>query len=344
MRPQLKALAARQGGVITRTQALAAGHTEREIRQYTRSNGPWMVIRRGAYCEREVWESADEYDGRLLLRDRAAHLQMVHPHLMSHDSAARLHGLPLLRPPVDLVHVTRFGVGGSRTEGGVKHHLTRLGLLTAGEVAGIRCTGLARTGLDVAREHGFPAGVVTTDAVLRRGVTLADFEAELALMWCWPGVTQSRAAAELCDPGAETPGESLMRLLLHELALGTVHTQFPVHAGRRLTFVDAVIGPRAFEFDGFKKFTRGVTDRDPSETAWDEKTRQDALNQEGFGVSRVIWSELFGKARVATGERLAREYAQSVRLFGEAIPEKHRRFAESEEGQRLRAERLREKK
>lgn len=342
MRPRLQSLATTQGGVFTRGQALAAGYSETEIRRMTQLGGPWVVVRRSTYCERAVWEGAREYDGHLLLRDRAAHLLMTRPHLMSHDSAARLHDLPFLVPDDPLVHVTRFGVGGSRTREGVKHHLTQLGLLNAVKVDGIKTTGLARTALDLGREHGYECGTVAIDAARRRGVELTELESELSVMWCWPNVTHARAAVADSDPGAETPGESLMRLLLLELALGEIHTQFPVIARGRLRWVDALIGAHAFEFDGRIKFTRSLDDQDPATVAWNEKVRQDALNEEGLGVSRCIWTDLLGRARLATGRRFASDFARSVRVFGSEVPPKLRAFAESEEGRRLRAKRLRD--
>ena len=76
----------------------------------------------------------------------------------------------MLRPEQDLVHITRFGVGGSRTEEGVKHHLTRLGLLGTTVVDTMRVTGVARTALDIGREHGFQHGVVACDAAMQLGV------------------------------------------------------------------------------------------------------------------------------------------------------------------------------
>ena len=46
----------------------------------------------------------------------------------------------------------------------------------------IRVTGLARTAIDIGREHGFEAGTVAVDAAMRRGVTRDQFLAELELM------------------------------------------------------------------------------------------------------------------------------------------------------------------
>jgi hypothetical protein len=62
MRPQLRALASQQGGLVTRAQALDAGYTEREL-----------------------WASLTGYGGQAGLRDLAVHLTMKTEHLIVHD-------------------------------------------------------------------------------------------------------------------------------------------------------------------------------------------------------------------------------------------------------------------
>ena len=74
----------------------------------------------------------------------------------------------------ELVHVTRPGVTGSRTEGGVKHHRAGYGERDLTVVQGLASTGLARTALDIAREHGYQDGVVAADAALRLGAKHAE--------------------------------------------------------------------------------------------------------------------------------------------------------------------------
>jgi len=325
MRPALQAHADRQGGLVTRGQAKQAGYTERELRTLTALNGPWVTVRRGAYVERAVWDSVEQYDGRARLRDLAAHLTMTTAHLMSHDSAARAHRLPMLRPELELVHITRFGVGGTRTEHGVKHHMTRIGLLNTVRIEGMRTTGLARTAVDLGREHGFVCGTVACDAALERGLHLADLEAELVPMWCWPEVTQARAAVAHARPGAETPGETLTRLLLLELDIGEPDLQFPVRIGEGVAWTDLRVGCHIVEFDGQLKYRRadegGVADRPLDEVVWDERTRERLVCSEGLGMSRVVWDDLFGARRDQTKQRLRAEYATTAARFGTVLPE-----------------------
>src|SRR5687767_798670 len=68
MRPELVALAASQGGLVTRRQAVHSGYTERELRTHTAVAGPWVVVRRGVYVDRGFWEALDSL-GQWRLRD-----------------------------------------------------------------------------------------------------------------------------------------------------------------------------------------------------------------------------------------------------------------------------------
>lgn len=329
LRGNLGAVAAQQGGVFTRAQA-AADYSEREIRTRTRTAGPWVTVRRGVYCERSVWQALDEYDGPARLRDRAAHLMMRKEHVLSHDSAARLHGLPLLRPATELAHITRPGVGGSRTDHGVKHHLARLRPCGVTEVDGLPVSGLARTAIDVAREHGRAAGLGAFDAVLRRGVGQLEFREELGLMVCWPHVTVPKWCLEHADDGAESLGESVTRALLLEMGIVAPVTQFHVRTHLGVSRCDLRVGCHVIEFDGRAKYRRrdagGLAVESGEAVLWEEKRRQDAVCGLGLGMSRVVWSEILGRAKEDTKGRLRAEMAQTAQRFGTELPEHLARF------------------
>jgi hypothetical protein len=331
MRPELAALAAIQGGLVTRRQAIRTGYTERELRTHTSVRGPWVVVRRGVYAERAVWD-AMAADDRWRLRDRAAHLVMGVPHILSHDSAARAHGIPLLRPATDLVHVTRPGVGGSRTDHGVKHHLARVAPARV-VVDGLPATAPARTALDIAREHGFEAGVVAVDHVLRRGVTRAALAQELEVMRSWRHATRVRAAVEHGDPGAESVLETLGRLFVKSLGLGDPQTQFPIRTEAGVYWCDLIVGCHVFELDGRVKYqlrsAGGVADTSVEEVLWDEKKRQRLVCAEGLGMSRLIWEDLWGSARARARVRCQAEYAVTLARFGDRLPDHLLRFAET---------------
>jgi hypothetical protein len=245
----------------------------------------------------------------------------------------------MLRHHPELVHVTRPGVGGARTDHGVKHHIGRVlpEMLTVGDLP---VTNLARTALDLGREHGLDQGVGACDAAMRRGVGYDDFMGELASMRCWPRVTRARAAAEYADPGAETIGESMARLLVIELGLvGDLETQFPVLTRRGESWVDIRVGCHLFEFDGRKKYLRraqgGVSDREAGDIVWGERTRQTEICGLGLGMSRIIWADFYGPARERAKERLRAEYAVTLARFGCVLPAHLEDVARRLRGRRL---------
>jgi len=337
MRPELAARAAQQGGLITRRQAIDAGYRERELRTLTATHGAWVAVRRGVYVERSLWEAATE-TAQWTLRDRAAHLAMTKPHAMSHDSAARLLGLETLNAKRALTHVVRPGVGGSRTEHGVKHHLSRVSPREVDVVDGIQVTGLARAALDIGREHGFEAGAVAVDGAMRRGVTRRRLMDALELMENWPYITASRAAVEVGDAGAETVGETMARLLVRELGIGAPSTQFAVRIASGVAWCDLRVGCHVFEFDGRIKYQRvelgGCADRPIEDVLWDERQRQQEICALGRGMSRIIWADFYGPARVRARDRLLKEYAVTVSRFGRDLPESLARFAAEMQGRR----------
>ena len=111
-------------------------------------------------------------------------------------------------------------------------------------------------------------------------------------------------------------------MLVLELDIGRPETQFRVTDGHRTAYVDMRVGRHLFEFDGRLKYrgraSGGVADRPIEDVLWDEKRREDWLRNVdgGFGLSRVTWGELFGRAREHTKQRFAAEYAATRRRFG----------------------------
>lgn len=319
MHPDLRGLAARQGGLFTRRQAVDAGHSEREIKTRTGALGDWATVRRGVYLERAAWESLAA-EARYLTRVRAAQLATTRPAVLSHSSAAAILGMPLRPRWCELVHVTRPGVTGGRTEGGVKHHLAGYRDADVFRQDGLLVTRPARTAIDVGREFGLEDGVIACDAAMRAGTSREQLAAALAPMRSWPHVTRARAAASLADPGAASVGESRLRLLVLELRIGSPETQYLIEDSGRRAYADLRLGRHLFEFDGRVKYLGreqgGVATTSPERVVWEEKQREDWLRSLGYGVSRVVWDELAGPRRAQTKARLLREVNETRRRVG----------------------------
>lgn len=339
VRTELAALAAQQGGVFTRAQAMDAGYRAPELRALTAGRGAWVVVRRGVYADRTTWDELDQYAGQPLARAWAAHLTIGVEHVMSHDSAAHAWGLPVVLVGHPLIHITRPGVWGSRTEHGVKHHLA-MQAPKVGAAAGLPVTSLARTVMDLAREHGFACGAAAADRAMRWGVIRDDFDEVLADMRCWPGVTQARRAARVADPGADSPGETLTRLMVLELDIGRPITQFPVPVPGGTAWCDLRVGRHVFEFDGRRKYRPASDGGDaaipPDEVVWNEKVRERDIAGHGLGVSRVFWDDCLGSARAQTMDRLRHEYQATVHRHGMELPENLEEFARQKAAERMR--------
>jgi predicted transcriptional regulator of viral defense system len=309
------ALLQTQHGLVTRRQLLDAGLDERALRRLTKQ-GSLLTLRRGVYVERELWEALDPYRGRPLLRVRAARMTLGGDYVLSHDSAALVHGLGVPDAARALVHVTRKKVHGDAVRAGVKHHLAPYSPDQVVVIDGLPVLDLARTALDMAREHGLVAGVACCDRALRLGVSRAALEEERRRMWCWPFSTVMADAVHLADAGAESWLESEARLVVIGLGLGRPETQFGLSDGHRTAYCDLRIRRHLFEVDGTLKYDedniRGLT---PREVLREEKKRQDFLTGFKLGVSRITAHDCRAGRRAAEA-RLLREYADTCARFG----------------------------
>jgi hypothetical protein len=317
--PDLARTIEAQRGLITRRQALDTGMTGTHVDGLLRT-GRWVRVRRGVYMPADLWEGLDRYDGQPRARARAAHLEMRAAHVLSHESAARELGLAILQPDAELVHVTRRGVRGGRTEHGVKHHRASYLQQQVVQVEGVPVLDAARTAVDIAREHGYVRGTVACDSARQLGVGLGALWAAVEPMTCWPEVTVVRACIQDCDPGAESVGETLGRLLLREIGLGPIETQFELRDDTGWARCDMRVGRQLYEFDGHQKYQRhdrgGLAVADPEEVVWREKRREDWLRGYRLGMSRLVWADYWGPRRELTKARLRREYDATCAAYG----------------------------
>lgn len=335
MRPEVQATMAANHGLITRSQALDLGLSPNAIRALLAEE--WVVVRRGVYAERRLWEDLDPYRGRPRLQTRAALLKMTRGWVLSHDSSAHQQDLDILAPAHPFVHVTRPGHTNAWTKGGVKHHLAGFTPEQVVTVDGLPCLDLARTCCDIARERGVTHGVPAMDAALRKGVPRTALMVASAPMDYWPGVTHVRQSIELADRGAATIAESLGRLLVKELGIGEVETQFPIQLRDQVAWCDLRVGCHIFEVDGHVKYrstgSGGLAER-PDDVLWKEKTREREIRAQGLGVSRIIWKDFWNRRRAEAKQRLRADYDVTVSRFGTELPVHLERFAREMRGRR----------
>jgi hypothetical protein len=325
MNLKARAVAAANHGLLTRAQALDAGMSPLSIGHALRS-GELVWVRRGVYALAEVWSGLDEFGGRQRLRTRAAILTMRRDWVASHDSAAHQHRMAILEPPDPHVHITRPGFTGAWTKNKVKHHLARFSADQVVEIDDLPALDLARTAVDMAREHGTPYGEIACDAAMRMGATRAELEAAVSIMDHWPYVERTRAAVAFADPGAESLVETLGRLLVAALGVDDVETQFPARLeSGRVVWGDIRVGCHVFECDGMGKYRPvadgGFAQKPAHEVVWDEKRRERDLHRVGLGTSRIIAADYFNPQRREVLARLRAELDDTAARFGTRLPE-----------------------
>lgn len=313
MNLKLKLLAAKQGRVILRGQALAAGMSDNEI-QHLLQTGAWIAIRRGAYVERQVWAAMGPED---------RHRALVHATLgrltgrvvVSHISACVMLGLPVWGHDLSVVHVTRERRVSPRLEADVRHHSAQLAAEQIVEIEGLLVTAPSRTVIDTARISSFVASVVPTDAALRgQLMNAADLLDTLDVMRDWPGARNAGRVVEFSDGRSESVGESRARIAFDAAGLPRPELQFEVvgNGGRVLARADFYFEEfrTIVEFDGKIKYTGDLqVGEEPGEVLWREKQREDRLRELGYEIVRLTWAELSDP--IAVGAKIRRAFARA---------------------------------
>jgi hypothetical protein len=298
-----------QSELLLRRDAIASGRSDGELGRLVRA-GQLSRLRRGAYVD-QVLPAGTEAVHRLLVEATVAGLRR--PAVVSHQSAAVLHGLPLWDAPLDRVHVTRRPRAWNDTSAVLCCHVARFRDDEVVEVDGLAVTDPVRTALDLARSLPHETAVVTLDAALRRGMLTHD--ALRARLFDLAGVPGSRSAARAvlaADSRSESVGESRSRVILHRWKLPPSTLQFGVRSGQ-----GRLIGRADFaweqhrllgEFDGRIKYGRLLLPgQDAGDAVFAEKRREDAMRDEDWNVVRWVWADLRRPDRLAARVRRARD-------------------------------------
>jgi very-short-patch-repair endonuclease len=195
------------------SEALAAGRLSRhELRRYHRAVMP------GVYVDRRA-------EASLRRRTAAAWLWTQREGVIAGLAAASLHGSKWIDDDVPVELIWR----NARTPPGV---VTRADMLIADEVLsldGLLVTSAARTGFDLGRRGPFVAAVARLDALIRAtDIKTVDIAMLAAAHRHTRGLRQLEEALALVDPGAESPQETRLRVLLIRNSFPRPTTQIPV--------------------------------------------------------------------------------------------------------------------
>jgi hypothetical protein len=280
--------------LVLRRRALTEGWTDDELARHARA-GRLARVRRGAYV-----------DADLSLGEAARHRLLVHatlaglrrPAVVSHQSAAVLHGFPLWGVDLSRVHVTRRPPASSEVGRCLRSHVARLDDDEIVSADGVPVTSPVRTALDLARTLPLEPSVVVLDAALRsRLAQKPDLERGLVEITGTRGSRTAARAVGFADGRSESVGESRSRVLLHRLRLAPSALQLPITDPTGLLLGRAdfawederVVG----EFDGRVEYGRLLRPgQDPGDAVFEEKRREDAFRGEDWGVVRWTWADL----------------------------------------------------
>ncbi|HEX5907015.1 MAG TPA: type IV toxin-antitoxin system AbiEi family antitoxin domain-containing protein, partial [Propionibacteriaceae bacterium] len=200
---------------LTRT-LLDLGYDYGDLRRLRR-DGELVRVRRGAYARVDNPDQLVEERHRRLVLGTAP--QLRDGAVLSHGSAAVLHGLPVWPAAVQRVHVTRNRRGNGVKRSLVQVHGAPLLALDIVMIENMPVTSLRRTVLDLARTLPMMEAVAAGDRALALGLTRFELDAGLLAMERWPGVRAARRVIEFLDERSESPGESASRVRLMEEGL-----------------------------------------------------------------------------------------------------------------------------
>jgi hypothetical protein len=186
---------------------------------------PYMLRSQFRRLHPDVYQSRDA-ELTAVTRAKAAYLWSGRQGVVAGQSAAALHGAKWVdnRRPAELLWPNRRPPTGIHTwSGGFADDEVEL-------IDGIRVTTPARTALDIASRYQLGKAVAAIDALARAThLKMADVELLADRYKGRRGIRSVRIVLELVDPGAESPKETWLRLLVIRNGFPRPKTQIPVY-------------------------------------------------------------------------------------------------------------------
>ena len=220
----------------------------------------------------------------------------------SHESAALIHGIPLLKEPSEgLVSLTRPAtVFRDRPLRGVRFYPARL---PAGHVTmelEVPVTTITRTVIDLSRTRSFMDGVVAADYAIRKlRVSKSALSAVIGACRGWPGTDRARRVVDFSDGRSGSPLESCARVVFDAFRLPAPELQAEVSGGPRANSGGTV----AHEHDEYNvdfmwqeymtvAETDGLMMCDSGQRAIDERKRDRLIREAGYKLVHITRAEL----------------------------------------------------
>lgn len=310
------------------------------------STGIIARVRHGAYVlvDQGVTEPWAKRQQHALARCVAVVRASAEPRILSHESAALLHGCPLWRTP-DRVHLIQPTRHGARRAPDVLRHAVALDPSDVTTVNGLAVTTLQRTVLDCARTLHARDALVVADSALRllakpdrwRRAESQERMERIRVELCERlesgrarrGRVRARAVVSAANGFAESPGESVLRWIAVSRGIGRPIAQFRIQTNRGTYFSDLAWrfsrtsggGTKRWvvhaEFDGRIKYHAETPDGGAGAVV-EEKLREDAIREAGGVVLRFVSEDLYRPD--ATAERLVRAMPAQLMRSARAVP------------------------
>lgn len=253
--------------------------------------GRWIKVARGAYVDAPA-STLDRFarERQLGLATlAAARTRLAADRVLSHGSAALLWGLPV--PADRSVHVTQTWSTGGGRGGSVVRHVLPLPDEDVTTRGGHLVTTLERTAVDCALVSRAADALVVMDAALHLGADRETCRDLLERRARSRGIRVARAALEVADDGAESPGETRARLAVLRLGVLPPETQVRVDTAAG-TYWSDLGWPEwlvVAEYDGVAKYSaRGSAVAELLR----ERRRQEAIEETGRSVVRIVSQDL----------------------------------------------------
>lgn len=294
-------------GPFTVGQAREAGVSNRSL-QCRAERGEIVRLRQGVYAPPRALTDRERIHAGLLTAPANA--------VLGFEAAAVLLEIPIPHSRglqrVDLYIADGTPPGGARPEPEVRLHYVPLPPAQVTKVDGVTVTSLARTAIDVSRGQPPERAVIALDFARRRGVPKRDLIDARRSIRGMRGAAAVDVAIDECSAFAESPMESMSRVVLVRAGIARPVLQQELMGASGKVFRVDFFWPEARlvgEADGWGKYGGDAA------ALRREKQREDDLRLAGYGFVRWTWDEL-----VRTPAVVVARVRHALSLSGRALP------------------------
>lgn len=249
-----------------------------------------LSVNRGAYAK-VIPSTPEERHLQLLL---ATAPRLGPDAVLSHATAALLHGMWAPAADLDVVHFTTNARGGGHSSKRTHRYGAPISAAETIERGPYRVTSPARTVADCLRHYGWRFGFPIGDSALRLGCRQEEISTLLDYYARRPGNEKARRLVPLLDRRSESAGESIVRGIFWQYGVPIPALQHEIrNCGVFVARSDfwwediRVVG----EFDGEGKYVDPSMNTSPEAALAAQQVRDDRLTDMGITVWHWGWSD-----------------------------------------------------